>query len=61
MWHSLTTHSLREVASAVSSASITVLGTWLLAAMVGTVAIFAVLLTAALYAPVRGHLAWTRH
>jgi hypothetical protein len=60
MWHSLTAHSLREVASAISSASITVVGAWLLAVMTGTVAIFAVLLVAALYAPLRGHLAWTR-
>jgi hypothetical protein len=60
MWHSLTAHSLREVASAISSASITVVGAWLLAVMTGTVAIFAVLLVAALYAPLRGHLSWTR-
>ena len=61
MWHSLTAHSLREIASAISSASITVVGAWLLAMMTGTVAIFAVLLVAALYAPLRGHLVWTRH
>ena len=60
MWHSLTAHSLREVASALSSASITVVGAWLLALTTGTVAIFAVLLVAALYAPLRGHLVWTR-
>jgi hypothetical protein len=44
---------LREVASVVASAAITLVGCWLLAMVAGAVAILAVLLTALVYVPLR--------
>ena len=49
----LTAITLREVASVVCSAAITVVGAWLLVLVAGTVALLTVLLVAGFYVPLR--------